>query len=176
MRNRARRLLDHLFSAEALECLETLIVVWCRPPTADFQCDAVIGLLNVLSSLRPKRAVPAIFNAIYSRTNPSALDPSRMSSLTAELSDIELVSFLLKYISSIEDDAMDEIWVDCMTFLKDILANPMPQRQILPTLLEFTTLLAEKVENTNFGDQRRMRRELGVSNSRHYMFSRLTMN
>ena len=163
MRNRARRLLEHLFSAEALECLETLIVLWCRPPTVDFQCDAVIALLNVLSSSRPKRAVPAIFNAIYSRTNPSALDHSRMSSLTAELSDIELASFLLKYISSIEDDAMDEIWADCMTFLKDILANPMPQRQILPTLLEFTTLLAEKVENTNFGDQRRMRRELGVS-------------
>jgi hypothetical protein len=93
-----------------------------------------------------------------------------MSSLTAELSDIELVSFLLKYISSIEDDAMDEIWTDCMTFLKDILANPMPQRQILPTLLEFTTLLAEKVENTNFGDQRRMKRELGVSNSKLLTF------
>ena len=170
MRNRARRLLEHLFSAEALECLETLIVPWCRPPTTDFQCEAVIGLLNVLSSSRPKRTVPAIFNSIYSRTNPSALDASRMSSLTAELSDIELVSFLLGYISSIEDDAMDEIWADCMTFLKDILSNPMPQRQILPALLEFTTLLAEKVENTNFGDQRRMRRELGVSNSKLLTF------
>lgn len=163
MRNRARRLLEHLFAAEALECLETLIVLWSRPTGADFQCESIIGLLNVLSSSRPKRTIPAIFNAIYSRTNPSALDPSRMSSLTSELSDIELVAFLVDYTSSIEDDAMDEIWNDCMTFLKDILSNPMPQRQILPMLLEFTTLLAEKIDNTNFGDQRRMRRELGVS-------------
>jgi hypothetical protein len=163
MRNRARRLLEHLFAAEALECLETLIVLWSRPITENFQCESIIGLLNVLSSSRPKRTIPAIFNAIYSRTNPSALDPSRMSSLTSDLSDVELVAFLVEYISSIEDDAMDEIWNDCMTFLKDILSNPMPQRQILPMLLEFTTLLAEKVDNTNFGDQRRMRRELGVS-------------
>jgi len=170
MRNRARRLLDHLFAAEALECLETLIVLWSRPPSADFQCESIIGLLNVLSSSRPKRTVPAIFNAIYSRTNPSALDPSRMSSLTSDLSETELVAFLVEYISSIEDDAMDEIWTDCMTFLRDILSNPMPQRQILPMLLEFTTLLAEKLENTNFGDQRRMRRELGVSLLRKWPF------
>lgn len=163
MRNRARRLLEQMFAAEALECLETLVVLWSRPSTADFQCESIIGLLNVLSSSRPKRTVPCIFNAIYSRTNPSALDPSRMSSLTSDLSDIELIAFLVDYTSSIDDDAMDEIWNDCMTFLRDILSNPMPQRQILPMLLEFTALLAEKVDNTNFGDQRRMRRELGVS-------------
>jgi hypothetical protein len=58
---------------------------------------------------------------------------------------------------------MDEIWQDCMLFLRDVLANPLPHRQILPTLLEFTAVIGQKVDNTNFGEQRKMRRELAVS-------------
>jgi hypothetical protein len=163
MRNRARRLLEHLFAAEALECLETLAVLFCRPSSSDFQPESVMGLLNVLNGSRPKHTIPAIFNAIYSRTNPTALDPGKMSSLTSELSDVDLVSFLVDYMKSVEDDAMDEIWADCMAFLKDVLANPLPHSQILPSLLDFVALIAEKVDNTNFGEQRKMRKELGVS-------------
>jgi hypothetical protein len=162
MRNRARRLLEHLFAAEALECLETLAALWCRPPASDFQPQSVMGLLNVLNGSRPKHTIPAIFNAIYSRTNPGALDPSRISSMTSELQDTDLIAFLVEYLRTVEDDAMDEIWNDCMAFLKDVLSNPLPHSHILPTLLECTALLAEKVDNTNFGEQRRMRKELGV--------------
>ncbi|KAK0658610.1 Protein dopey [Lasiodiplodia hormozganensis] len=161
MRNRARRILEHLFTAETLECLETLAVVWCRSPPASQEANAVMSLLNVLNGSSPKHTTPAIFNAVYSRTNPNALDPHRMSTLTSDLADTDLVAFLVDYTKSLEDDAMDEIWPDCLTFLRDVLANPMPHRQILPALLEFTSTLAEKVDNTNFGEQRRMRRDLG---------------
>ncbi|KAE9381781.1 hypothetical protein N431DRAFT_322293 [Stipitochalara longipes BDJ] len=163
MRNRARRLLEHLFTAEALECLETVVEVWqksARTPN-DLRSPIVFNLLQVLDGSRPKHTIPAIFNAIYSRTNPTALEPSRKSTLTSSLSDTDLVIFLVEYARSLEDDAMDEIWTDCMAFLKDLLANPFPHRQTLPSLLEFAAILGEKVDNTNFGEQRRMRRELG---------------
>lgn len=167
MRNRARRLLEHLFTAEALECLETLVEIGRRSSkgSSDSRPTAIFNLLHVLDGSRPKHTIPAIFNAIYSRTNPNALDPSRKSTLTSSLSDTDLVTFLVDYARSLEDDAMDEIWVDCMTFLKDLLANPFPHRQTLPSLLEFAAILGVKVDNTNFGEQRRMRRELGVSTS-----------
>lgn len=171
MRNRARRILEHLFTHETLECLETLAVVWCRSPRASQEANAVMSLLNVLNGSSPKNTTPAIFNAVYSRTNPGALDPHRMSSLTSDLADTDLVTFLVDYTRSLEDDAMDEIWPDCLTFLRDVLANPMPHRQILPALLEFTATLAEKVDNTNFGEQRRMRRDLGVSISQRFVMS-----
>lgn len=164
MRNRARRLLEHLFAAEALECLETVVEIWQKSSKAtDSRSPIMFNLLHVLDGSRPKHTIPAIFNAIYSRTNPSALDPARKSTLTSTLSDTDLVIFLVKYARSLEDDAMDEIWTDCMTFLKDLLANPFPHRQTLPGLLEFAAVLGEKVDNTNFGEQRKMRRELGVS-------------
>ncbi|KAF2630148.1 hypothetical protein BU25DRAFT_335744 [Macroventuria anomochaeta] len=160
MRNRARRILEHLFAAEALECLETLVVLWAQTTQEDTHETAVMGLLNVLNGSRPKLTIPAIFNAVYSRTDPNALDPNRMSTLTSDLSDTDLVAFLVEYTRSLEDDAMGEIWQDCTMFLRDVLANPLPHRQILPTLLEFTAVIGQKVDNTTFGEQRKMRREL----------------
>jgi hypothetical protein len=165
MRNRARRLLEHLFAAETLECLETAIDIWRASATAvdGAKQSEVFDLLPALDGSRPKHTIPAIFNAIYSRTNPGALDPSRKSTLTISLQDTDIVIFLVDYARSLEDDAMDEIWQDCILFLKDLLGNPFPHRQSLPTLLEFAAILGEKVDNTNFGEQRKMRRELGVS-------------
>jgi hypothetical protein len=163
MRNRARRTLEHLFGAEALECLETLVVLWAHATPNDVQGTAITGLLNVLNGSKPKHTIPAIFNAVYSRTDPSALDTHRLSTLTSNLTDTDLVAFLVEYTNSLEDDAMDEIWQDCTLFLRDVLANPLPHRQILPTLLEFTAVIGQKVDNTNFGEQRKMRRELAVS-------------
>ncbi|KAJ8119411.1 hypothetical protein ONZ43_g3630 [Nemania bipapillata] len=81
--------------------------------------------------------------------------------MTISLQDTDLVIFLVDYARSLEDDAMDEIWQDCMVFLKDLLGNPFPHRQTIPSLLEFAAILGEKVDNTNFGEQRKMRRELG---------------
>ena len=164
MRNRARRLLEHLFAAETLECLETVIGIWQTSLTdPDTSKHAqVFNLLPALDGSRPKHTIPAIFNAIYSRTNPSALEISRKSTLTNSLQDTDIVIFLVDYAQSLEDDAMDEIWQDCVTFLRDLLGNPFPHRQTLPSLLEFAAILGEKVDNTNFGEQRKMRRELGV--------------
>jgi hypothetical protein len=166
MRNRARRLLEHLFAAETLECLETVIGIWKVSITSAKGGDVsrqndVFNILPALDGSRPKHTIPAIFDAIYSRTNPTALDPSRKSTLTISLQDTDVVIFLVDYARTLEDDAMDEIWSDCISFLKDLLSNPFPHRQILPSLLEFTSILGEKVDNTNFGEQRKMRRELG---------------
>lgn len=183
VRNRARRLLEHLFRAETLECLETAVDIWRsalitqngasstgeEKETAvvpsnsanNKQYTDVFDLLLTLDASRPRHTIPAIFNSIYSRTNPTALDPARKSTLTISLQDTDIVVFLVDYARSLEDDVMDEIWQDCTIFLKDLLGNPFPHRQSLPCLLEFAAILGEKVDNTNFGEQRKMRRELG---------------
>lgn len=165
LRNRTRRILEHLFAAEALECLETLVEFWHKAGSEGdmAQPNTVFNLLHALEASRPKNTIPALFNAMYSRTNPNVLDPIRKSTLTSELSDINLAIFLVAYTKSMEDDALDEIWTDCMTFLRDVLGNPLPHRQTLPILLEFTAILGEKIDNTNFGEQRKMRRDIGVS-------------
>jgi hypothetical protein len=161
MRNRSRRILEHLFTAEALECLETMVDMWIKSDSDT--SPLIFNLLHTLDGSRPKIAIPAIFNAIYTRTNPAALDPSRKSTMTTALTETELAGFLVTYARSLDDDVLDEIWIDCTTFLRDVLSNPFPHRQILPRLVEFAAILGAKLENTNFGEDRRMRKELGVS-------------
>lgn len=163
LRNRGRQILEGLFSAEPLECLETAVEMWMRSLQMKSESEAqiILNLLHTLEGSRPKNAIPAIFNATYSRTNPSALDASRKSSVTTSLTDVHLMTFLLSYTQSLEDDVLEEIWIDCTTFLRDVLGNPMPQRQILPRLLEFIGVIGRKMENTNFGEEWKMRRELG---------------
>ncbi|KAL6234707.1 protein dopey [Aspergillus navahoensis] len=159
MRNRSRRILEHLFTAEALECLETMVDMWIKSDSDT--SPLIFSLLHTLDGSRPKIAIPAIFNAIYTRTNPAALDPSRKSTMTTTLTESELAGFLVTYARSLDDDVLDEIWLDCMTFLRDVLSNPFPHRQILLRLVEFAAILGAKLENTNFGEDRRMRKELG---------------
>ncbi|EPS33880.1 hypothetical protein PDE_08842 [Penicillium oxalicum 114-2] len=159
MRNRTRRILEHFFDAEALECLETLVEMWAK---SDIKTASLIfSLLHTLDGSSPKITIPAVFNAIYTRTNPAALDQHRKSSLTSSVSESELASFLVAYARSLDDDVLDEIWTDCTTFLRDVLSNPFPHRQILPRLIEFAAILGTKLENTTFGEDRRMRKELG---------------
>ncbi|KAI2862454.1 hypothetical protein CBS147321_3899 [Aspergillus niger] len=159
MRNRSRRILEHLFTAEALECLETAVEVWTKSDSDT--SSLIINLLHTLDGSRPKITIPAVFNSIYTRTNPAALEPNRKSTLTASLTESELAGFLVTYARSLDDDVLDEIWADCTTFLRDVLSNPFPHRQILPRLVEFAAILGAKLENTSFGEDRRMRKELG---------------
>lgn len=163
IRTRSRRILDNLLDAEPQECLETLIRLWADAIRTGVQLDSkrVLNLLQSLKGGRPRLTLPTTFNAIYNRTNPAALDKNQRSTLSTNLSAVELACFLVEYTSSLEDDLVEEIWVDCTTFLREVLANPMPHRQILLNLLEFIAVLCNKMENTNFGEEYKMRRELG---------------
>ena len=160
LRVKSRRMLEHLIDAEPQECLETLVWLWVTQRKAREDGSPMMSLLQTLDGARPKSMMPATFNAIYSRTNSIALDVAQRSSLSVDLASIEVVVFLKEYAQKLEDDLLEEIWGDCTSFVRDILANPMPHRQILLRLLEFVSVLCEKMEKTNFGEQVRMRREL----------------
>ena len=116
--------------------------------------------MQSLDGARPKFMMPATFNAIYNRTNPAALDQTQKSSLSVDVNATELMAFLIAYTSALEDDLLEEIWTDCTAFLREVLANPMPHRQVLLRLLEFVAVMCQKMENTNFGEVLKMRREL----------------
>ena len=166
--NRAKRIFEHLFDAEALDCLEIFVDLWHGFVKEDDTSGeaAIFTLLNSLESTLPRHTIMTIFNAMYSRSKPEALDPNRKTARTSDVRDVTLASFLVSYTRSLEDDAMDEIWNSCLKFLRDVLADPMVYRQTLFRLLEFAAVLGEKVDGTNFGEQRKLRRELGVRSTK----------
>lgn len=169
LRTRTRRILEHLADAEPQECLETLMGMWVAAASGDSDQDVTLNLMQSLDGARPKFMMPATFNAIYNRTNPSALDQSQKSSLSVNVTAYELMSFLIAYTKALEDDLLEEIWTDCTAFLREVLANPMPHRQILLRLLQFVAVVCQKMENTNFGEVSKMRRELGDLCARLFM-------
>jgi len=81
LKNRTRRILENLFTTEPLECLETVIEIWCKIPQAEYEAESsiILNLLQTLQGSGPRVTIPALFNAIYSRTSPSAF-PRRNSS------------------------------------------------------------------------------------------------
>lgn len=160
MRNRTRAMLEQIFSVEPLESLEVIMTMWSNSASMS-ESGAVLSLLHVLAVSRPKSVVPAVLDALCSRTQANHMSPSHQSSLTSDLSAADVVAFFTAYLETVEDDATDEIWPDCTAFMRDVISNPLPFRQILPALLWVALILAEKLDNTNFGDQRKMRRELG---------------
>ncbi|RMZ88909.1 hypothetical protein DV736_g3873, partial [Chaetothyriales sp. CBS 134916] len=166
LRARSRRMLEHLTDAEPQECLETLIGLWVQAVKMDAQPRTVMSLLQTLEAARPKFMMPAIFNAVYNRTNPHALDRSQKSTMSINLTGLELLAFLIEYVESLEDDLLEEIWSNCTSFIRDILTNPMPHRQLLLRLIDFASILCQKMENTTFGEQGRMRRELSDLSTR----------
>ncbi|RMZ83309.1 hypothetical protein DV738_g1168, partial [Chaetothyriales sp. CBS 135597] len=166
LRVRTRRMLEHLTNAEPQECLETLISLWVQAVKLDTQPRTVMSLLQTLEAARPKFMMPAVFNAVYNRTNPHALDQSQKSTMSVNLSSLELLAFLIEYVESLEDDLLEEIWSDCTSFIREILTNPMPHRQLLLRLIDFASILCQKMENTTFGEQARMRRELSDLSTR----------
>ncbi|KPI39998.1 Protein dopey [Cyphellophora attinorum] len=150
LRAKTRRILEHLFEAEPQECLETVMGIWVEKTKSATQPGTVINLLQTLDGARPKFMLPAIFNALYSRTNPNVLDSGQRSTLSVDASAVELVAFLVEYVNRLEDDLLEEIWNDCLSFTRDVLANPMPHRQLLLRLLDFQAALCAKMENTTF--------------------------
>lgn len=160
LRNRTRHMLEQIFTVEPLESLEVLIHLECQTDDGGERATA-LSLLHVMNISRAKSVVPAILDALCSRTNPASQPPGRQSSLTVDLTAADVINFFTSYLESVEDDAVDEVWTDCTTFMRDVLANPLPFRQVLPALLWVVLILAEKLDNTNFGDARRMRRDLG---------------
>ncbi|KAK3111131.1 hypothetical protein LTR53_013928 [Teratosphaeriaceae sp. CCFEE 6253] len=159
LRNKTRYLLEQMFAAEPLESLEGIVTYWRSEARAE-RAGAVINLFQVMQGSRPKHVLPAILDSLCSRIVPSALPPARQSSQSTELTADDVSIFLLAYLRSTEDDAMDEIWVDCITFVRDVLANPMPYRHHMPALLALVHLLSQKVANTKYGEQKRMRKDL----------------
>lgn len=160
LRNKTRHLLEQMFAVEPLESLEVIIENAFSSPT-QIQAATSLNLLQVMHGCRPKNILPAILDALCCRVSAAGLQTGRQSSKTANLTATEISVFLLDYLNSVEDDAMDEVWSDCVAFLRDVLANPLPYRQVLAPLLSLVHLLVQKLSNTNFGEQRKMRRELG---------------
>lgn len=154
-RARSRKTLENMIEVEPQECLETLIGMFIVEND-----NTILDLLQTLNSARPRVMLPIIFTAIERRTNASITVTKAKSTVSVQINTHDLVNFLNRYTNALEDDMLEEIWPRCAAYSREVLANPMPHRQILIKLLNFCSIIARKMDNTSFSEDNRMHREL----------------
>lgn len=147
------KVMESLYSMEALETLETFIEIGKTSPH-------VIKICHRLDGPKSKATIPNLLNSVASRVNPPSVNLSERSTMTSDLSDADVLGFLVEYLKSFSTDAIEDVWNDCVAFLKEVQNNHYMYRHLFPEVFRFIAVMAEKGESANFGDQRRVRREL----------------
>lgn len=138
IRARARKLLTRLYFLEPKVTLEYIV----ESDIGDNASKA--RLLHSLDSSRPKFTVPHILNAVGD-------------------DNLHVAEFMCEYLTSLDDDAVEEIWPELMAFLRELLQNWSQfgrNRAVYAHLLRSLGIVGLKVNNARFGDQRRARKDL----------------
>lgn len=148
-----RKIMESLYKMETMETLEMLIEIGKSSPY-------IFKALRGLDGSKPKSTIPHLFNSVISRVNPSNVELKEQSTLTSDLTDFDLISFLVDYLKSLENDAVEDIWYESISFLREIQNNSSLYKHIMPDVLRFISVLAIKVDTLSFGEQRRIRRDL----------------
>lgn len=180
VKGKSRHLLARIYQLETLQLLECLMVI-------DDGSSSVFKLIHILDGSRPISTAPHLIESILSRTpntsnqssGPSAVLPSvfqhsshsgtsaeeafrpvASDRTVTEISQFEVVRFVYKYLSSLENDAIEEVWNECMGFIKEVAASPQNFKPVLPGILSIIAVMGLKVDSIKFGAQRRVRKDL----------------
>lgn len=148
-----RKLMASLYKLETLETLEALISLGKSSPH-------IFKVLHGLDGSKPKLTIQCLFLSVISRTNPLSLEVSQRSTFTTDLPDTDFMAFLVRFLKSLDSDAIEEIWAECVGFLREVQANHTMYRHLLPDVFRFMSVMANKADSVKFGEQRKIRREL----------------
>ncbi|CAN6674616.1 protein dopey [Trichomonascus vanleenenianus] len=155
MKTRVRKFLTKLFNLEPLETSEYLVEYSLKSRIS------ITKLVHVIEGSRSKQTVPHLINSIVSRVNSAAVDLSQRSSLTAFVNENDMLEFLIDYLRTVENDAIEEVWHDCITFItRQVQPNQSMYKQLMPPLLELCVCMGQKLDKIKFGEQRKIRRDL----------------
>lgn len=147
------KVIESLYLMEPLETLETFIENARMSPH-------VFKLCNRLDGPKSKATVPNLFTSIASRVNPVSVNLTDRSTMTSDLSDVSIFDFLVQYLKHLPADAVEDIWNECVGFLKEIQNHQYAYRHLFPEVFMFIAAMAQKGETATFSDPRRVRREL----------------
>ncbi|ODV89966.1 hypothetical protein CANCADRAFT_1697 [Tortispora caseinolytica NRRL Y-17796] len=152
IRFKLRKLFEFMYNAETLETLEIFVLMK--------ESSLTIKLLNILTGSQPKKIVPRLISSIYSRVQSSGSNEYEISTLTTDLETPLLMQFLVAYIESLENDAVEEVCVNCLSLAKDVANNIGAYAELYPDSLVLVSCISKKIESTLFGEQKKIRKEV----------------
>lgn len=76
------------------------------------------------------------------------------------LSGESIIAFLFNYVDSVENSAMEEFYGDFLLFFREVATNYNLYSDVSLSILKLVALISGKVSKTQFGEQKRVRREI----------------
>ncbi|CCC68438.1 hypothetical protein NCAS_0B03540 [Naumovozyma castellii] len=164
---KSKELLEKLFFLEPSEVLETMISLR--------DDESTVTLIHVLDGNKPAVSIPYIFSSVISRYNRSfsakfsvspvaKIGTSKINgvetSLYKKLSGVKIMHFLLRYVVSLENSSIEEFYGDFIIFFKEVSTNYSFYNEISLLVLKFVSIIAEKIARSQFGEQKRIRRDI----------------
>ncbi|GMM38223.1 Dop1 protein [Saccharomycopsis crataegensis] len=152
---KSRKLLEKLYQIEPLQLLHTLMK---GDPSFS---SSLFKMLHVLDNSRPQITIPHIFDSINIKLNPDAIKSDYKSSLTNKFVDKSIGIFLVEYLKSLDIEVIEDIYTVSMNFLKDVNAMSINYNSVIPYILQFASILTKKLSKLKFGEQKKIRKEVG---------------
>ncbi|SCU86316.1 LANO_0C07558g1_1 [Lachancea nothofagi CBS 11611] len=160
-KSQSKKLLSAVFALEPLEVLEELI--------SEHPDNVSLTLIHALDGNKPALTLPHLFQGIVYRCNKfstvtfsntvsskSAPSPLLINQLNAKV----LLKFILEYLTGLENAAIEDFYYDFMCFIKETLNYYQHYKKLSSLLLMAQAIVCEKVNNSRFGEEKTVKREL----------------
>lgn len=148
---KTRKVLESLMELEKQEVIECLI------STSE---PLVVKLLQVLDGGRCQVTLPYIYDTIVSICHPQILPENRRSSRNVGLTANQASDFLVRYVETIDNDSLSDVWNSTSQFLKDVLTYPSQFKEVLSDVLLTAKSLMDKTRVSKSAEHKKYRKEL----------------
>ncbi|SCU87066.1 LAFA_0E04500g1_1 [Lachancea sp. 'fantastica'] len=160
-KSQSKNLLAAIFALEPLEVLEEFI--------SEHPNNVSLTLIHALDGNKPALTLPHLFQGIVYRCNRlstvkfSNTTSSRATSsplLINQLNARSILNFILEYLATLENAAVEDLYDDFVLFMKDVSSYSQHYKKISSLLLKTIALVCEKTHNSRFGEDKKVKREL----------------
>lgn len=158
---KSRKFIEKLFTMEPLEVLEYLI--------AEGSDELTITLIHVLDGNRPILTLPYLMESVISRCNKnySVSFSNKLntrwtygSSMVCKMEPSYIMKFMINYIITLENTAMEDFHQDFIVFIREISNNYQYYDSISLNVLELIGIVSEKIHHSKFGECKKIRKDI----------------
>ncbi|RUS22466.1 hypothetical protein BC937DRAFT_88992 [Endogone sp. FLAS-F59071] len=171
VRSRIKKLLERLFKTFQVELIEAFVELFFleNPLALDFDTQNLqygtmtLEVLGAIPTCTPQAVINTLLDSARIRS-PGMQISSRAKRVilrSGRLTDTSILRFAEIYCESLsKSDDLVDVWPQCLTFVKDYLANASLYKYYFLSLLRFLTIISERLCTTPLFEDKKVRREV----------------
>lgn len=159
LKARVKKMIDKLYKHQPVDVVETMIEASMRR-TYDMTEALLFSLLREITGVTEHITITLLLDSVRSRVPTMHPERFKRSGLVADLSDVELLKFLDTYYAAIDGATAMQVWSDSISFFREFLNNPTSNKHLFAFLLRGMVSLSDKLCQTSFVEDKKVRRDL----------------